>query len=43
MLLDTFMLTLKTPSLHENNSECGAKKVNIKVSMDFIYNFPWIF
>ena len=36
MLMNTFMLTLKTPSLHGINSECGAKEVNIKVSTDFI-------
>ena len=30
------MLTLETPSLHGNNSECGAKGVNIKVSTDFM-------
>ena len=27
------MLTLKTPSSHGNNSHCGAKEVNIKVSI----------
>ena len=41
--MDTFMLILKTPSLHGNKSECGAKKVNTKVSTDFICNqFAWI-
>ena len=34
MLMYTFMLTLKTPS--GENSECGTKEVNIKVSRDFI-------
>ena len=36
MLMDTFMLTLKTPSSHENYSESGAKEFNIKVPPDFI-------
>ena len=36
MPVDTFMLTLKTPFLHGNNSECVAKEVNIKLSADFI-------
>ena len=35
MSMDTFILTLKAPSLHGNNSECGAKEVNIKVPTDF--------
>ena len=35
MSMDFFMLTLKTPSLHANNGECGTKEVNIKVSTDF--------
>ena len=39
MFMDTFMLTLKAPSFHGNNSECGAKEVNIKVSTDFTYRF----
>ena len=36
MLMDTFMLTLKTPSSHQNYSESGAKEFNIKVPTDFI-------
>ena len=36
MPVDTFMLTLKTTFLHENNSECVAKDVNIKMSTDCI-------
>ena len=36
ILMDTFMLTLKTHSLHGKNSECDAKDVNIKVSTHFI-------
>ena len=34
--MDTFMLTLKTLSLH-GNSECGANIVNRKVSTDSKY------
>ena len=36
LLIETSTLTLKAPSLHGNNSECGAKEINIKVSTDFI-------
>ena len=33
MSMDT---TLHATPLHGNNSECGAKEINIKVSTDFI-------
>ena len=40
--MDTKTLTLKTPSLHWNNSEIGAKEVNIFVSASVIWNFKVI-
>ena len=43
MLIYTLMLTLKTPSLHGNNNECGAKEVNITVSTDFTwFELNWV-